>query len=351
MEQNIAKWYQSCEIYLATPEQYEQRIEGVKKFTSIDLQTTVCCELVKSFMGMNYDIKKLSEFVKVFNEIDISFSEECTKEIPLLAGICILDYISEETGEELGVMISLAHERGGSPYVKEIYELIMQIFENSRIKAREVSECSEVKIGALKKITEDEKAEWAEGVNYVTTALTEQNKHLKAINMNINLLKEQLMNKKEETNLLWWLIADWSEIYECSFQKLCDKQAAVVAPLEVIECVEILPGPISVKKIIQKALSGKNTENEYCVKDYIEAIGTEVLNAWDGKNYDLSLCVGFTPVLELLQGRIRFPKDDDLQTVYKLFEENYDITFLSKKVSVIDFAYQLYLEFELINLL
>ena len=38
MEQNIAKWYQSCGVCLATPEQYEQRIESIKNFTNIGVQ-------------------------------------------------------------------------------------------------------------------------------------------------------------------------------------------------------------------------------------------------------------------------------------------------------------------------
>lgn len=351
MEQNIAKWYRSCGVYLATPEQYEQRIEGVKNFTSKRSETPVYCELVKCFMGMNYDIKKLSEFIRVFNEVDISFSEECTQEIPLLAGLCIYNYISDGAGEELEVMIALASERGAHPYVKEIYELIMQMLENSRIETRVVSEGTDVKLSAFKKISEEEKADWEQGVNYVTTILAEHFKYIKAINLNTCLLNEQLKKKSEEANLLWWLIADWSEFYNCSFEKLSDKQAAVVAPLEVMQCVEYLPGPIAVKKIIQKALQGRRLENEYSVKEYIEAIGIEVLNTWDGRDYDLSLCVGFTPILELLQYRNRFPKEDDIQMVYKLFEEKYDIAFLNKKVSAIDFANQLYLECELMNLL
>lgn len=351
MEQNIAKWYQGSGVYGIESEQYVKRIESVKKFTSIECEASVYCELVKCFMGMNYNIKKLSEFIQVFNETDISFSEECTKEIPLLAGMCILDYIQEGYGEELGVMMVLAYERGEHPYVKEIYELIMQMIENSRIEKRKVSEGTDIKIGTFKKISEEEKADWTEGVNYVTAMLAEYAKHIKAINSNYNLLKEQLKKKSEDSNLLWWLIADWSELYDCSFDKLSDKQAAVVVPLEVMQYVEFLPGPIAVKKIIQKALSGKKLENEYFVKDYIEEIGIELFETWDVKDYDLSLCVGFTPILELLQYRSRFPKEGDIQTVCKLFEEKYDIAFLNKKVSVLNFANQLYLEYELIKLL
>lgn len=351
MEQNIAKWYQSCGVCLATSEQYEQRIESIKNFTSKRSEIPVYSELVKCFMGMHYDIQKLSEFISIFNEMDISFSEECKMEIPLLAGLCIFDFINNGNGEELGVMISLAYERGEQPYVKEIYELIMQILDNSRIGVREVSEGTEVKIATLKKISEEEKADWADGVNYVTAILAEHFKYMKAMNSNMNLLKEQLRKKTEESNLLWWLIANWSEFYNCSYGELSDKQSAVVVPLEVMQCVEFLPGPIAVKKIIQKALSGKNLINEYSVKDYIEATGTEVFNSCDVMDYDLSLCVGFTPILELLQYRSRFSKADDIQTVYRLFEENYDVTFLDKKINVLNFANQLYLECELVNLL
>lgn len=351
MEKKISKWYQSCGIYLASSKQYEQRIQGVRNFIKQKLGVPVCCELVKCFMGIEYDIEKLSEFVKTFNEIDISFSEENRTEIPLLAGICIYNYIMEQDDENMGVMVLLAYERDAHPYLMEIFELIMQTLENSRMKLREVSEIRSITIPSLKEMTEDEKVDWGEGVNYVTSALTNQIKSMRMLRSNVVSLNKQLRNKNEEANLLWWLVAGWSEIYGCSLEKLSDKKAAVVVPLEVMYNVEIVPGPIAVKKIIQKALSGQKLLNEYFVKDYIEEIGEEVLINWKEKEYDVSQCIGFTPILELLQYRSRFSKKEDIQIVYKLFEEKYEASYLSEKVRVIDFAYQLYLEYELLRLL
>lgn len=351
MEQDIARWYQSSGIFLPMPEQYKQRIDGVAMFTKEDFKPSVYFELVKSFMGQDYDIEEISDFVSIFNEFDISFSNECRQEISLLAGICILKCVAMYQLDILGVMISLAHERGGKPCQQEIYERIMNVFEDNRIEARDVSECKSIKIGSVKKMTDEEQSEWTEGVKYVSNSLTEQNKYLKAINSNILSLQSQIRNKNEEVDLLWWLVADWSEIYNCSLKELEDKKAAAAVPFEVMQCVKTVPGPIAVKKILQKALSGHNLANTYSVREIVEAAGEELLKYLEGDEYDPSSCSGFTPILELLQGRVRFCQKDDWQTVYRLFEEKYEMSFLDRKLSIIDFAWELYLECELMELL
>lgn len=350
MEKNIAKWYQGCGVYMDSAEKYEQRLKGIYDYTEKGLACSVCCELVKCFMGMPYDSQELSEFVSIFNEMDISFSENNVKEIPLLAGMCLLNYVLLGEGDDVGVMVSLACERGKQPYQKEIYELIMQNFENRRIEVRETAECSDVKVGALKKVSDEEKADWTEGVNYVTSALTEQNKNIKALVSNVNILKGQLRNKSEESNLLWWLIAGWSEICDCSLEELSDKQAAAIIPIEVMQYIETVPGPVAVKKVMRKALQGKEILKEYTVKEYIECIHKEVLLDEEFANYELTTYIGFTPLLELLKNRKRFPKEDDLPTVYKLYGEKYDVAFLEEKYTVIGLANQIYLECELMEM-
>lgn len=92
MEKNIAKWYQGCGVYMDSAEKYEQRLKGIYDYTEKGLTSSVCCELVKCFMGMPYDSQELSGFVGIFNEMDISFSENNVKEIQLLAGMCLLNY-------------------------------------------------------------------------------------------------------------------------------------------------------------------------------------------------------------------------------------------------------------------
>ena len=351
MKQNIAKWYQSCGVCLATPEQYDQRIESIRDFIGQKFQLSSYCELVKCFMGMSYDTQKLDGFINAFNKNDISFSEKSVKEIPLLAGMCLYDYMNSGYGDELGVMILIAYVRGEKPYVQDIYNQLMILLEKRRMEIREMSGTSEVKFSVLKEMTEDQQTDWAEGVNYVKEALSVQLKYIKAIYKNFSTIKEELCNKSEEADLLWWLVADWSEIYDCSLNDLSDRQAAVVVPLEVMRCVKKVPGPIAIKKIIQKALPNQKLHQEYSVRDYFEIIGQEVLSIKSKGEYNLSLSVGFTPLLELLKDRIRFQGKDELSVVYKLFGEKYDISFLDKKIDVLNFAYQLYLECELVNML
>ena len=350
MERSISKWYQGCGILGLSQEQYRQRLEGIEEFVKNGPDTSVCGELAKSFMGMQYDIGKLSGFINIFNEGDITFSEGNTREISLLAGMFLFAYV-QEGYYELSVMLLLLDIRGCKPCQKELFERIMAVYIKRRMEIRETPKLENVKPAAFKKISEGEKEDWGTGVDYVSARLAEQYRYIKAMNTNFNVLKEQLKNRKEESDLLWWMVAGWSDIYDCSFEAIGDKQAALAAPIEVMKYVSWVPSPIATQKIIKKALSGKDLEKKYTVKDYISAADEKIFLDFWYMDYDLSDCVGFVPILELLQLRKQLPGKEELPAVYKLFGRNYDLSYLERKISVFDFACQLFYECELLELL
>ena len=301
MERNISKWYQSCEIRELSQEQYLQRLDGIKEFGESKPDISICNELVKGFMGVNYNKENIADFINVFNEKDVSFSEANTREIPLLAGMFLLYYVKNNR-EDLAVMLLLLHRRG---YI---------------------------------------------GADYLQARLTEQLRYIRGINAKFCALRKQLEYKREESNLLWWMIAEWSDIYDCSFKNIDDKLLAIVIPFEVMSCVSQVPGPIAVKKIIKKALSGKEINKTYMVKDYISVADERILSCCKNKKYDLSKYTGFVPVLELLQRREEFPEPEKLSTVYNIFEKKYDSAFLDQEITIGEFACQLYYECELMEL-
>ncbi len=350
MERSISKWYQGCGILGLSQEQYRQRLEGIEEFVKNGPDTSVCGELAKSFMGMQYDIGKLSGFINIFNEGDITFSEGNTREISLLAGMFLFAYV-QEGYYELSVMLLLLDIRGCKPCQKELFERIMAVYIKRSMEIRETPKLENVKPAAFKKISEGEKEDWGTGVDYVSARLAEQYRYIKAMNTNFNVLKEQLKNRKEESDLLWWMVAGWSDIYDCSFEAIGDKQAALAAPIEVMKYVSWVPSPIATQKIIKKALSGKDLEKKYTVKDYISAADEKIFLDFWYMDYDLSDCVGFVPILELLQLRKQLPGKEELPAVYKLFGRNYDLSYLERKISVFDFACQLFYECELLELL
>lgn len=349
MEKNISKWYLSCEIRELSQEQYLQRIEGIKEFEQSKPSISTCNELVKGFMGMEYDGESIANFISVFNEKDISFSEKSIREIPLLAGMFLLYYMKNNR-EDLAVMLLLLHRRGCRPYQKEIYEQIMAVYENKCMEIRQESEVEDVKIASLKKISDEEKEDWSLGADFLQARLAEQLRYIKGINANFGELRKQLDYKREESNLLWWMVAEWSDIYDCSFENIDDKLLALVVPFEIMSCLFQVPGPIAVKKIIKKALSGKEINKTYAVKDYISVADEKILSCCKSKDYDLSKYAGFVPVLELLQRREEYPKQEDLPMVYKMFEKKYDSAFLDQVITVGEFACQLYYECELMEL-
>lgn len=354
MEQHIATWYQKCGIYGLSPQQYTQRIESVREFCKKLPGSGTCCDLVKCFMGMPCDIDNFSELMALVKEKDISFSEQNTKEVSLLAGLAIYDLIdnAEVDYSEVAVMALLASARGNCPCEEDIFAQIAAVFDNYRVELRSDSdEITEVKVKPLKKMSDEERDDWSAGADYLNTALSDHNKIFKELNSNIRTLYNQLQYKREELNMLWWMVGGWSELYDCSLTELSDKEAAVAVPIELMLYVESPPGPLAVKKMMKKALAKKGLSKEYTYGDYISETGEGVLARCAEFDWDLSTCMGFTPILQFLHCRKDFPKKEDLQMARRLFEKDYDKDFLDKKVSVGEFANQLYLELELVGIL
>lgn len=344
MRQNIARWYQESGIILSTPEQYDQRVETIEEFVKKQNEQTVYCAMVRCFMGMNYDKEQFEEFIQALNEKDISFSGENIKELALLAGIILV----EKEDLRYAMMALLAYERGQKPFHVEIYQKLEKSIEECRLGVRANLSSSALSWKSQKNMTDDEKAEWETGANYISSFLAEQNKFNKQLAGIIDSIYDQMLTGDETANLLWWMVADWSEAYDQGLDKLDGKKAAIAIPFELMEYTENIPGPLAIRKIIKKALAGKDLETTFELKDYISAADSVVLDYGDVKNRDLSSTEGFTPILQLLQDKNRFP--EDMTMVGKLFGEKYEMAILERSYSVCDFAYQLYLECELLEL-
>ena len=57
----------------------------------------------------------------------------------------------------------------------------------------------------------------------------------------------------EELQMLWWLIGQWSETYDCTFQSVPSEAQPFVFASELANCTAFLPGPPSVKSILSRA--------------------------------------------------------------------------------------------------
>lgn len=165
-------------------------------------------------------------------------------------------------------------------------------------------------------------------------------------------LNRELDIQREESNVLWWLVAEWSEIYEKKISALNNLQAAIVVPLELIDCISFVPGPIAIFSVMKKALclSTEEIEEKYSLKEFIISIEDKIFPYIE--KYEDILVRTFTPILNALRVRKKYyGNGTDVSLWIQVYESDFKVKADEKMYSVYEFARCLFLECELIQLL
>ena len=87
-----------------SPEQLERRWQGIEQY--IEKEDLDVFELVKMYYGLKNNEEFVQEFVKVFNDLDISFTKNNRRELSLLSGI-ILAELMENKDYQLNTIFSI----------------------------------------------------------------------------------------------------------------------------------------------------------------------------------------------------------------------------------------------------
>lgn len=105
--------------------------------------------------------------------------------------------------------------------------------------------------------------------------LAQQNQYLLQQNEDLQRL---LTGEREETDILWWMINEWSELYDKPFNKLNDKQIAIAAPIGLYEHLQDVLFPYAGNQIIRYFLEKcEKPEQEYSISEYLKDVNDDFL--------------------------------------------------------------------------
>lgn len=78
---------------------------------------------------------------------------------------------------------------------------------------------------------------------------------------------------QEETNILWWLVAEYSRDLKKGYRDITFPAACLVAPKELADLTRICPGPVSAPAVLDKVLSvaQQGRVGQVAIKDAINA--------------------------------------------------------------------------------
>lgn len=267
MNHNLHEWYFDVEIILQGG-QLEKRLLGIEKCVETlekDKNTgnviAWIVSLVKLYYGIPANKEIINAFADFFSAEDSSFSVRHAQELALLAGATLVALADDSAYCEFTELLSLAVSFGRKPAsTPGILDHIRIQFNANRIKLRENAEIFSTKPFPTKQITELEKAN-SEGNMETTEQITEIIHILKAFQTSYSDLRKQVQQfgntasiYKEESQLLWWILSDWSELLSCSLHTLKVKTACLVLGWEGAGMVENFPGPYAMEGVVQKQL-------------------------------------------------------------------------------------------------
>jgi len=249
--------------------------------------------LTKWLLG-EYDAETeecLVHIEEIFCEEDVEFTKEDEKELHLLCEILIYDYSERQDVLEFALMVLCGVNIGKTLTSNIIYEKFRKLVEVEKIASRNDEDSkgkypkSTIK-KLLKKIKEEKESlaeyesfeyslELLDSLVNEVYILTQQNQYLYQQNED---LQQLIIKEREETDILWWMINEWSELYDKPFNKLNDKQIAIAAPIGLYEHLQDVLFPYAGNQIIRYFLEKcEKPEQEYSISEYLKDINDDLL--------------------------------------------------------------------------
>lgn len=280
MKFDLADWYRSATIVsnLDTLKRRKRALTALIK----KIEVSQIVQHVKiSFELDKIEGDELAKLFAPFKKVDDTFSFDNTHEMEILSGCILAQLLTEhsnkkaadvaalaiETASLQGLRIPIHHEQ--LVKVTDEYISLMSLESPVSISQKSVNGVFWPVAGLNDKIRELT----AENFNHVTIQelLREFNSNIDTVvksqsatySSAIENLNEQLGEKQEQVNMLWWLLAEWSNDLNKPFSRISKGSAAILAGKELADLSMRTLGPPSVSAIIHRILElgkGGNTK-------------------------------------------------------------------------------------------
>lgn len=291
----------------------------------------------------------------IFCEFDEDFSKENEKEMHILVGELIYRYCQEAEEERFPLMVLCGYNIGYKIKSEKMYKRFVHLLNEWRLNIRQIeSQEEEIKISDTEKIrekmdakqkkAEDEGTEWVadqEDWNGLLGVLGSCEKAIRALANKNRRYKKMLEVQREESDILWWILNEWSDIYEQSFRELKREQLTLSAPLELQKMIPYYLGPFAVKQVLYKVMSlAQDGQLGMTLRQLVSTVDEEILHEMD---FDDWYCCELQPVMLALCCKVKAGEEG----WKSLFIRECKIDPDKVEMTLEEFTYQFYLELEL----
>lgn len=184
--------------------------------------------------------------------------------------------------------------------------------------------------------------QWAQAVGKLEDVLGEYAKAVNMLATQVSRQKSALEIEKEEIDVLWWLVSDFSNDLEKSFKKFKKPVVAIVAGKELADHIQHRPGPLGAASILDRVISSgtgklKEASLNECVLSVPSSWKRQLVEKTDAGALD------YCPVLAALSLTVDVDDDESWTKAFaKRFPHSTD-----EKVPIQALGFQMYREWML----
>jgi hypothetical protein len=345
MKDKFVEWYG---IVCPNPsnEQLKNRWDSLQKYCqkeNINIK-----KLSTLFFGLPTDQDFINDFAEVYQNVDMTFSKKNYRELSLLAGVTLLQLLeSDEYATEIAlaiIILSVYDQEVILPEVLDIAaEKLRDITANTRelIQENELKKLSSIGVDQLKKSNPENG--WTPDVaEKLLSLLTKVSNNFTAINNNQIELANALRIYKEDSNILSWLVGEWSNDLNKPLTKaIKGNEIALILGKELADLIETVPGPFAAKAFLKKMLKLCKVDNsKSSLIDMVDLLDKE----WKTKLFENNELIETGVNTPTLLGISKSLETDEPKVWKTFFEKITNINPESIQRDTLEWAYQIYLE-------
>lgn len=364
MKDFLRKCYQEARIKGANARLYENRVTAIQDILEGNLFADEDWMLLAKWAIGAVDSdsveKQMVALEEKFCETDSEYSNENEEELHILVGLLLYQYCKDTENLLLPSVIVCGHGIGWRLKCQPLYEKFLAFTDKARLSLRQLDQelfpDHSTMWTAFKSLREKAKVGTAAEANGNAATDTAQDaptadelatvyEHLHALSLQNKALAFALAVQREESDILWWTLAEWSETRQLSYRDMTKDEAALFSAYELGGIVLLPLGPYASKQVLMRMISlGKAVKDQECVcaATLIDRLSGDILPSFE--KYRITK---LQPILSALSAKWKAAqkgKSGEWRQYYEMIQEK-DLNTI--QMTPFDFGRQIYLEIEL----
>lgn len=304
-------------------EQLEKRWQGIEEYCAQD--EIDIYNLVKMAFSLKPSEEFRQQFVSVFQNIDMSFQCNFTKEQELLSCICLIKLMKDSNLHlHIALAVMCISKYNIEVLVPELITEAYQIFgtNSSEIREKSINYKSYLTTNSTnfaKSIKELSTLD-SDNIKDLSDTFSEIVKNFTIIVQNQNQTLEAIDTLREDSDILSWLTGSWSnELGKAITKKTVQSDVALLLAKELSDLVRVVPGPYAFETFLKKMLDNcKQEAKTYSLVTMVDSIDNKSKSSILGSYPTEEATQENTPILF----SIKCALDANVQDVWKSIATN-----------------------------